>query len=421
MDKESYRGAKKVFAWSFYSQGTNEQVTSADQFINEALKWFGDKDPTKGSAWDKGERLARLIREQKTLLVLDGLEPLQSTHDFEEGKIKDPALSILVTRLAKENPGLCVITTRENVAEIKKYEATTKQIDLEQISPQAGRALLRVGGVKGTDAELEAATQNFGKHALAINLLATYLRDIPGHHILKAKQIKDLKKVPVKKGKHPRRVIAAFEERFGKGPEQQLLNILGLFDRPALLDGIESVKSSPAITGLTDQLVDLAEAKWLKTIENLRNVKLIAPESKHSKDTLDCHPLVREHFGEHVQNTNEEAWREAHGRLYEYYKNLPDKDLPDTLAEMEPLFAAVAHGCKAELYQEVAENIYQSRIRRSNEEWYSVHRLGALGSELAVLSNFFEVSWTKPSTKLNDSLNASVLAFWYGSKINWTT
>ncbi len=298
MDKESYRGAKKVFAWSFYSQGTNEQVTSADQFINEALKWFGDKDPTKGSAWDKGERLARLIREQKTLLVLDGLEPLQSTHDFEEGKIKDPALSILVTRLAKENPGLCVITTRENVAEIKKYEATTKQIDLEQISPQAGRALLRVGGVKGTDAELEAATQNFGKHALAINLLATYLRDIPGHHILKAKQIKDLKKVPVKKGKHPRRVIAAFEERFGKGPEQQLLNILGLFDRPALLDGIESVKSSPAITGLTDHLVDLTEAKWLKTIENLRNVKLIAPESKHSKDMLDCHPLVREHFGE---------------------------------------------------------------------------------------------------------------------------
>ena len=66
--------------------------------------------------------------------MLDGLEPLQSTHDFEAGKIKDPALSILVTRLAKENPGLCVITTRENVAEIEKYETTTKKIDLEQIS-----------------------------------------------------------------------------------------------------------------------------------------------------------------------------------------------------------------------------------------------------------------------------------------------
>jgi len=118
MDKDNYRSAKKVFAWSFYSQGTNERVTSADQFINETLEWFGDDEPAKGSAWDKGERLAKLIREEKTLLVLDGLEPLQSTHDFEEGKIKDPALSILVTRLAKENPGLCVITTRENGAAV---------------------------------------------------------------------------------------------------------------------------------------------------------------------------------------------------------------------------------------------------------------------------------------------------------------
>jgi len=241
MDKDNYRSAKKVFAWSFYSQGTNERVTSADQFINETLEWFGDDEPAKGSAWDKGERLAKLIREEKTLLVLDGLEPLQSTHDFEEGKIKDPALSILVTRLAKENPGLCVITTRENVGEIEKHEATTRQIDLEQISPQAGCALLRVGGVKGTDAELEAATKSFGNQALAINLLATYLRDIPGHHISNAKQIKDLKNVPVKKGKHPRRVIAAFAERFGNGPEQQLLNILGLFDRPAPLDSVEAV------------------------------------------------------------------------------------------------------------------------------------------------------------------------------------
>ena len=245
MSTDNYRGAKRVFAWSFYSQGTNERVTSADQFINEALEWFGDDDPEKGSPWDKGEKFAKLVRKEKTLLVLDGLEPLQSTHDFEEGKIKDPALSILVTRLAKENPGLCVITTRENVAEIEKYEATTKQIDLEQISTQAGRALLRVGGVKGTDAELEAATNNFGKHALAINLLAAYLREVSGHHISNAKQIKDLKEVPVKKGKHPRRVIAAFDKRFGKGPEQQLLNILGLFDRPAPIDGIEAIKASP--------------------------------------------------------------------------------------------------------------------------------------------------------------------------------
>jgi len=56
--------------------GEREKVTSADLFFSEALTWFGDPDPVKGSPWDKGARLADLIRKKKTLLVLDGLEPL---------------------------------------------------------------------------------------------------------------------------------------------------------------------------------------------------------------------------------------------------------------------------------------------------------------------------------------------------------
>jgi hypothetical protein len=48
---------------------------SSDPFINDALTFFGDPDPTQGSPWDKGRRLAGLIRNYKTLLILDGLEP----------------------------------------------------------------------------------------------------------------------------------------------------------------------------------------------------------------------------------------------------------------------------------------------------------------------------------------------------------
>ena len=105
---------------------------------------------SSASPWDKGQRLAELVQSQKTLLLLDGMEPLQSYFEFEKGKIKDPALAVLVTELAKENPGLCVITTRENVLDLADYPETTQQIDLEQISPEAGRALLRVGGVQET-------------------------------------------------------------------------------------------------------------------------------------------------------------------------------------------------------------------------------------------------------------------------------
>ena len=57
LEQDNYRGAKRVFAWSFYSQGTNQRVTSADAFMAEALTWFGDPDRpsarpgTKASGW----------------------------------------------------------------------------------------------------------------------------------------------------------------------------------------------------------------------------------------------------------------------------------------------------------------------------------------------------------------------------------
>ena len=74
---KNWRGAERVFDWSFYSQGTRDQsAASADTFIAAALRTFGDPDPTLGSPWDRGARLAELVGRSRCLLVLDGLEPL---------------------------------------------------------------------------------------------------------------------------------------------------------------------------------------------------------------------------------------------------------------------------------------------------------------------------------------------------------
>ena len=84
---------------------------------------------------------------------------------------------------------------------------------------------------------------------------------------------------------------------------------------------------------------------------------MLAPESKHRSDTLDAHPLVREHFGKHLKQEYPAAWREGNNRLYEYYK-ASAKELPDTLQEMAPLFAAVMHGCQAGRHQEALVEVY---------------------------------------------------------------
>ncbi len=408
MAEDNYRGARKVFAWSFYSQGTGERVNSADLFIHSALTWFGDPDPTRGSPWDKGERLGRLVGDQRTLLLLDGMEPLQLGSKFDRGAIKDPALRTFLLELARKNDGLCVITTRERVPDLEgeTFAQVVKHVDLEQVSPQAGRALLRVAQVRGPDADLERAVAGFGCHALALNLLGAYLGNYADRSISRAAEIPDLD-VTEPEGKHPRRVMVAFERRFGDGPEVEILRMLGLFDRPAEGQEISAVRAAPPIPGLTGHLQPLGEADWLRQLQKLRAARLIASESKHRPGVLDAHPLVREHFGEQLKQQHPKAWREGNSRLYEHLKRTA-KDLPETIEEMAPLYAAVAHGCEAGRHQEALDDVYHRRIHRGNE-FFSTKKLGAFGADLAALRGFFERPWRKPVPGLTEADKAWVL------------
>ena len=88
MAAKRYRSAELVFGWSFYRQGTSGGTSSADEFLDAALNWFGDPDPRLGTGWEKGERLAKLVAHRRTLLVLDGLEPLQNPPEREGSREK---------------------------------------------------------------------------------------------------------------------------------------------------------------------------------------------------------------------------------------------------------------------------------------------------------------------------------------------
>jgi hypothetical protein len=138
MAAEKYRSAELVFGWSFYRQGTSGGTSSADEFIDETLAWFGDPDPRLGTAWQKGERLTKLIAHRRTLLVLDGLEPLQNPPGPQEGRLREASLQALLRELAAFNKGLCVITTRAPVADIADHEGNSAlRRDLDQLSSEA--------------------------------------------------------------------------------------------------------------------------------------------------------------------------------------------------------------------------------------------------------------------------------------------
>jgi len=119
---------------------------------------------------------------------------------------------------------------------------------------------------------------------------------------------------------------------------------------------------------------------------------------------LDAHPLVRAFFQKELKEQWPEAWRAGNLRLYEHLQN-EAPDLPDTLEEMEPLFTAVIHGCRAGRQQEAFEEVLWRRIRRGAEA-YSLHKLGAFGSDLSAISSFFDRPWDRPSAKLSPEAQA---------------
>jgi NACHT domain len=220
MATEDYRSAELVFGWSFYRQGTTGKSSSADEFVDAALTWFGDQDPRIGTEWEKGERLAKLIAHRRTLLVLDGLEPLQNPPGPQEGRVRDPALQALLRELAAFNRGLCVITTRMLVADVADHERTSVlRRELEHLSNDAGARLLRALGVKGDEAELRSTSDEFCGHCLALTLLGSYLTDAYNGDIRCREEVSQRLAHDVHQGTHARKVMESYQTWLGEGPE----------------------------------------------------------------------------------------------------------------------------------------------------------------------------------------------------------
>jgi len=297
MAAEHYRSAQLVFGWSFYRQGTSGGTSSADEFLDAALAWFGDPDPRLGTAWEKGERLAKLICHRRTLLVLDGLEPLQNPPGPQEGRLREPSLQALLRELAAFNMGLCVIATRLPVADLAEHERSSAiRRDLEQLSSDAGAQLLRALGVKGDEAELRSASDEFSGHCLALTLLGSYLSDAYNGDIRCREEVSARLAHDVRQGAHARRVMGSYQTWFGEGPELSVLRMLGLFDRPADEKALGALLKAPEIPGLTKSLTDLSPTEWRTILARLRRARLLAGEDPHNRGHLDTHPLVREYL-----------------------------------------------------------------------------------------------------------------------------
>ncbi|MCJ8269052.1 MAG: toll/interleukin-1 receptor domain-containing protein, partial [Psychrosphaera sp.] len=407
MRDNGFKGAERVFAHSFYSQGTSDQRhVSSEHFINMAFRFLRYKGERPSSPHEQGLLLADLFSQRKTLLILDGLEPMQYPPGDLQGRLKDQSLSALLKNLAYKLNGLCVITSRVPVFELESCNCPS--FELERLSVEAGIQVLENNQVTGPKTEMEKAVDEVEGHALTLALLGSYLKTVYQGDIRKRDQMPAYTGKH-KQGRHAKNVMASYHGwlKTQDGPELDILHILGLFDRAATQDAIDVLKAAPPIEGISERVQDLSLEDWAFAVENLTDLNLILQPDQ--TQALDCHPLVREYFTEQLKTENLDGYQAAHARLYEYYKNLPEKELPDTLEELEPLFTAVAHGCLAGLHQQAAEEVYWPKVIRGDEN-YILKILGGFGTDLACLACFFDSTWNVPAAGLTDDARASTFS-----------
>jgi hypothetical protein len=448
-----------LFDWSFYSQGLRDRgAVSADNFLREALRYFGDPTlaDSAASSWDKGTRLAKLVSERQALLILDGLEPLQYPEGAagSPGALKEGSIEALLKCLAMSSQGLCVVTTRIPVAELERFGPTlAPRRDLEKLSVQAGSDFLRSlleprngKAVKSTQDERKEISREVNGHALTLQLLGVYIRRALGD-VRRWREI-DFVRANEEQGGHAFRVMAAYVTWLSgasiRGRRQlAVLRLLGLFDRPADPGCIEALRQYPAIMGVTEALVELDVQGWKSLISSLEELRLVTQsdyeassvsgydeaaarqagnerrpsgepteqrprEFGYQAQVLDAHPLVREFFARELRKTSEEGWRDGHRRLYEHLcESVPY--WPEDVVGMQPLYQAVVHGCAAGRIEEVCTEVYWGRIRRGDRS-YSSKQLGSIGADLAAIACFFERTWGQPSTELGEADKAWVLS-----------
>jgi|SRR5579885_3139148 transcriptional regulator with XRE-family HTH domain len=307
MSLDGYREAQRVFAWSFSPQ---RGLSSVEQFIDVALKWFDDPLSRQGSPREKGERLAQRLGKKRNLLVIDGLEAVLSPSRNHEGTVKDQALSVFLRELAANNRGLCLISTRCPIADLHQFDGNTcLSLPFPPLSTQAGTQLLRSRGIKGDQAQLEQVVLEFGGHPLALSLISRGLRDVYNGDINFYKKV-NIDREDTYEGGRIEQMMRFYEGWFGEGPELEMLRLLSLFCYPVNKKEFIALRLGPMLPNLTTTLKDLAEFEWQRVLSKLQQANLVIQRGSDQDCAVQLHPLAYGYFKRNCEQTFARIWSE---------------------------------------------------------------------------------------------------------------
>ncbi|MGL4409968.1 MAG: hypothetical protein ACRCTU_16415 [Zoogloea sp.] len=182
--------------------------------------------------------------------------------------------------------------------------------------------------------------------------------------------------------------------------------LLAFFDRPASKDCLDALRQTPPLPQIGQAITNIKPAQWETTLTQLVKLGLIQHANKN--DHVDAHPLIRAYLEKRLSQDFPEAWRKGHKRLFQHLQKMAPKN-PENLNDLQPLYQAVAHGCKAGLYQDAFEKVYHNKILH-RDQCFSIRKLGAFGADLGAVACFFVEPWQRLALSCPANMQAWLLS-----------
>jgi len=448
---------ERAFGWSFYNQGQHTTYNSSDEFFDNALEFFAfdnvfkrisenayepeenllynlsheekvildfikehkiiddNSNNTKSSIEIfrniekslpeknlKNEILVFLIKQYNTLIVLDGLETLQTTiiqgaNENLGGELSDNKLRTFLDKIKGYNSTKetkIIFTSRQTIREIdedqnKKLDKLSAKYSLELFNK-----VVENSNVLEDKKDIEDLVNNkLQKIPLIIVLYASYIKNHYSNHIWDGLGV-ELNETYTEQAE---RILEHNVKKLNGQKEFyiEFLQIVSLFDRPMHINEFEYlINIHKANLSIRNQ-----EKSDLNGMYNkLAEISLIQKDEQNRY--FDMHPIVKEYFNKEFSKPDKiKEYNNLHENLSNYFKEQADNETEEK-NKILLYFRSAYHLTKAQKYNE-AWNMYDKYISKGSE-FFSLRQLGMVTSNLSLFSRFFDKDW---SLKVSETMN----------------
>lgn len=373
-----------VFIWSFYDE------PDTDAFLREACITFTGEEPEGVAGMLEKLERALAADNHRHLIVLDGLERVQSegkvgTHQAK-GDLEDHRLKNLLRAIAA---GLgntrALITTRFKLTDLATWEnAGYKSHELDMLDRDSAIEVLRAWEIKSTEKKLADLAHAMGYHALSVSVLGSYLNHYYSGDIAGAAEFK-LEEITADEPQAARlsRILSSYAQNL-PDDERDLLVRLSVFPKGVTVDILGYVVGAGG--EIAGALIGANQQRLLRIAERLKTQGLIFSYKNNDTVVYTAHPFLRDYFRTFLGVKTENIHEVVKTNLAIGLDTKPENKPTDT-ATLDRYEQLIEHSILAGHFDEAYE-LFQNVMGGGGGSFHLFHSLADYGRIIRIISLF---------------------------------